>query len=87
MAKLALCMLAEGLGWGGEGQPGEGKYLGEEGAGGGRMDLMRGMEKQVSNAQVMATSNFAVNTAECPWDQEMLQSKQGGSVPRDAMGS
>lgn len=82
MAKLALCMLAEGLGWGGEG-----KYLGEEGTGGGRMNLMRGMEKQVSDARVTAMSNFAVNTAECPWDQEMLQSKQGGSVPRDAMGS
>lgn len=66
---------------------GRGNIWGEEGAGGGRMDLMRGMEKQVSDAQVMATSNFAVNTAECPWDQEMLQSKQGGSVLHDAVGS
>lgn len=59
MAKLALCMLAEGLGWGGEG-----KYLGEEGAGGGRMNLMRGMEKQVSDAQVLAISNFAVDAGD-----------------------
>lgn len=71
MAKLALCMLAEGLGWGGEGQPGERKYLGNEGAGGGRMNLTCGTEKQVSDAQAMAISNFAVNAAEYPWDQEM----------------
>lgn len=43
---------------------GRGNIWGEEGAGGDRMDLMRGMEKQVSDARIMAISNFAVDAGD-----------------------
>lgn len=53
------------------GSLGRGNIWGTKGLVGGRMNLTCGTEKQVSDAQAMAISNFAVNAAEYPWDQEM----------------